>query len=363
MQRILRPLHLIALVALAAVLLAACGGDDADSGTDVNTLLEETFSGEKKVEKGRVQLALELNAQGAGTEQLQGPVKVNLGGPFESQGKGKVPKFDVDFSFEGAGQSIKAGVASTGDKAFVNFNGQEYAVSDEVFQQFRTGYEQAQQKATEGGNENPSFQTLGIDPRKWLTDPKNAGEAKVGDTDTIRITGGVDVGKLLDDVNNALQKAGELGLQGQAQLPTKLTDEQKKQVTDAVEDLKVEIFTGKDDKILRRMIVDLAVVAPEGTQGGGSADMKLDLQLLDLGESQDIEAPADAKPFEELVNSLGGGGGLGGLLGGGAGGGSGGGSGSGGGASSEDLEKYTQCVEDAGQDLEKAQQCAELLTP
>ena len=52
-----------------------------------------------------------------------------------------------------------------------------------------------------------SFASLGMDPRKWLTDPKNEGEAKVGDDDTIKITGGVDVAKLLDDVNTALGKA------------------------------------------------------------------------------------------------------------------------------------------------------------
>ena len=50
-----------------------------------------------------------------------------------------------------------------------------------------------------------------MDPRKWLTDPRNAGEAKVGDADTIKITGGVDVDALLDDVNTALGKAASSG--------------------------------------------------------------------------------------------------------------------------------------------------------
>ncbi len=45
-----------------------------------------------------------------------------------------------------------------------------------------------------------------MDPRKWLTDPKIDGDAKVGDDDTTKISGGVDVGKLLDDVNNALEQ-------------------------------------------------------------------------------------------------------------------------------------------------------------
>ena len=53
--------------------------------------------------------------------------------------------------------------------------------------------------------------------------PKNEGEAKVGDADTIKITGGVDVAKLLDDVNTALEKASSLGVSGQG-VPEKLTE-------------------------------------------------------------------------------------------------------------------------------------------
>jgi len=60
-------------------------------------------------------------------------------------------------------------------------------------------------------------------------------------------------------------------------------------------------------------------------------------------------------------------GGLGGLGGGGGSGGSGGSSGSGSsgssGNSSKNLEEYTKCIEDAGNDLEKAQKCAEILNP
>ena len=99
-------------------------------------------------------------------------------------------------------------MTSTGDKGFVSFNGTEYVVSDQIFQQFQAGYEQAGQA---GARQNQSLATLGIDPRKWLTNAKNAGEAKVGDTDTIKITGDVDVPKLLDDVNTALAKLRSLG--------------------------------------------------------------------------------------------------------------------------------------------------------
>ena len=47
MQRILRTL--LCLMALLAVTgLVACGGDEASSSTDVDKLLDETFSRDKK---------------------------------------------------------------------------------------------------------------------------------------------------------------------------------------------------------------------------------------------------------------------------------------------------------------------------
>ena len=216
----------------------------------------------------------------------------------------------------------------------MNFQGTDYAVSNQVFQQFKAGYEQAQKQSAEK-NDQQSLATLGIDPRRWLTDAKNAGEAKVGDTDTIKITGGVDVNKLLDDVNTALEKARNLGVEGSDSLPEKLTDQQKQQAADAIKDLSVEIYTGKDDTTLRRMLVDMGVEADEGGQKTAGT-LTLDFQLLDLNEDQSIEAPSDAKPFDQLLGQLGG---LG--LGGAGGSGSGsGGSGSGGGAAAEVLKKY-----------------------
>lgn len=354
----LRPrLLFLVLAALLTALVAGCGGDDpsADADTSVDQVLEDTFSGEKQVDSGKLDLSLKIDVQG-GSSELQGPISLRLSGPFQTEGEGKLPQFDMDAAFEGAGQNLAAGVTSTGEKAFVNFQGTDYVVSDQVFRQFKAGYEQAQKQSADKGNQQ-SLATLGIDPRRWLTDPKNEGEAKVGDTDTIKITGGVDVGKLLDDVNTALDKARSLGVEGSDQLPEKLTDRQKQQAADAIEDLAVEIYTGKDDTTLRRMLVRMDIAADEGGQET-SGTLTLDFQLLELNEDQSIEEPSDAKPFDELLGQLGGLGlgGEGGAAGGGAGAGSGG-------ASAEDLKKYSDCVTEAGSDTAKAQKCAELLAP
>jgi hypothetical protein len=346
-------LVLVALLGLA--LVAGCGGDDkaASSSTDVNDLLKDTFSGEKKIDSGKLNLTVRIDAQGGSAPT--GPISIGLAGAFQKQGDGKLPLLDLDATVEGAGQNIKAGVVSTGDKGFVEYNGTAYAVTDAIFAEFKKGYEQAMAEANK--QEGQSLATLGIDPRRWLTNPRNAGEAKVGDDDAIRITGDVDINKLLDDVNTAIAKARSLGVQGSQQLPEKLTDEQKKQVADAIDKLAVEIYTGKDDHILRRMVVDLGIKAPAGSSGTPeSAAVKVDFQLTDVNKDQSISAPADPKPFDQLLGQLG----ALGLGGSSASGSSGSGSG---GASTGNLEKYTQCVEDAGSDAAKARKCADLLTP
>ncbi len=353
----LRPLLPLLFAVLALGLLAGCGsGDDqaADSSTDVDQLLKDTFSGKKDIKSGKLDLAVNVDSGGQS-------FAVKVAGPFESQGSGKLPKLDIDASLEGSGQNIQAGVTSTGDKGFVSYGGNDYEVPAQVFQQFKAGYEQSAKQAGDK-NGNQSLSSLGIDPSKWLTNAKNEGNAKVGDTDTIKITGDVDVSKLLDDVNNALQKIRSLGGAEAAQLPEQLSAGDKQQAEDAIKDLNVEIYTGTEDKILRRFLVTMKLAVPnKASAGTQSADIKLDFQLQDLNEGQDISAPENTKPFSDLMSKLQGLG-LGGL---GAIGGTGSSSSGGGssGTSQENLQKYSECIQKSNGDTSKMQKCADLLTP
>lgn len=343
-------LFLLAILAAAALGVAACGGSDeggeATASTDVDSLLEQTFSGKKKVDSGKLDMKVTIDAQG-GSSGLNGPVNITLRGPFEVQDAGRLPKFKLDASFSGAGQDIRAGATSTGEKGYVNFQNTDYVLSPQVFQQFKAGYEQAQKQNADAKQQN--LASLGIDPRKWLTGAKNAGEAKVGDQDTIKITGGVDVPKLLDDINVALEKAASLGVGGAGQTPQKLTEDQKRQAVQAIKDPRVEIYTGKEDKILRRLVVTMGVQDASTT-----GKFAMDISLTGLNESQDIPEPSNAKPFDQLLGQLGG-------LGIGAGGTTQPADPSSGAGSQENLEQYSKCLTDAGSDVEQARKCADLL--
>jgi hypothetical protein len=224
-----------------------------------------------------------------------------------------------------------------------------------MLDQFKAGFEEAQKQATakQQGQQQQSLSSLGLDPRTWLTNARNAGEKKVGDEDTIEITGGVNVNALLDDLDQLLSKANSLSATSGASIPQHLTAQEREQVTEAIKDPRVEIYTGKEDRILRRLVVHVTVAPPKESQ---SATIGLDLSLTHVNDSPDIPEPSNAKPLQDLMSQLGG---LGAL----AGAGSSGSSGSGSSISSEKLKKYTDCVTAAGSNASKAQDCAKLLTP
>ena len=121
----------------------------------------------------------------------------------------------------------------------------------------------------------------------------------------------------------------------------------------------MQIYTGKDDSILRRMVVALGIVAPEGSSSptgpptsGSTSRSPASMRI------RRSPSPPTPKPFDQLLSQLGGLG-LGGL-----GGGSGcraPASGSRRRATTPNLEKYSKCVTDAGCDTTKARKCADLL--
>ena len=142
----------------------------------------------------------------------------------------------------------------------------------------------------------------------------------------------------------------------------RLTPAQKQRVVDAIRRPRLDIYTGKADKILRRLRIAVRIEVPADSraQAGGltAADVVLDFAIADLNRPQRISAPTDVRPVTELTarlqalsaviqQALGG-------LGGGS-------PGRGGGASAGKAQSYNDCVQAAGADQAKARQCAELL--
>lgn len=361
----------LALALTASVAIAACGGDDGGGDEDPTEVLEATFSTEQEpVDSGVFDVTVDLAAEGGDND---GTFKASFGGPFQGGGEG-VPSFDVDaeIDLDSSVQDISgtAGLTSTGDAAFVSFMEENYEVPAEAFSQFAATFTQLQsqtgaQNAEQGGN---LLSSIGVDPTNWLTNTSNEGDEDVDGTETVHISGDADVPKLVEDIQTIAENAPQAAQQVS---PAEL--DQLDQLADVIDSAEFDIYSGKDDNVLRKLEASVDLTPPADSAGEGTPDdVTLDfaLTLSELNEPQEIAAPADPQPLQGLFDQLGVDpsalGGLGGALGAAGGGAAGGASGAppAGGSptppSAGSADAYLQCLQQA-QGADALAECEALL--
>jgi hypothetical protein len=350
---------LLALLVACAALVAACGSGGGSSDS-VDSILKQTFDAGKSISSGRV--SVDFNADLKGVKDIDGPVGLKLSGPFESDGARKLPKFDLNLTVRASGSSFTAGATSTGTQGFVKFGGTIYSIPANIYELFKQGYEQATPTSSKG--KGTTFDSLGVHPRSWLKNAKKVGTEDVGGAKTTHITAAIDVGKFVDDLNQIVKKADSLGL-GAGGKSGGITGIEKLELVRSVKSSAVDVYSGEEDRILRRLKVvlniDVPVEARSQVGGLSTGRVQLDIVLADVNKDQTISAPAgETRPLSELLSRFG----LEGLVA-GEGRGSSGSSSSGSSSSpapaSGASKKYLDCLQKAGQDLEKVQQCAEAL--
>jgi hypothetical protein len=374
---------LAALLALACMLVAACG---SSSPSNPNTLLKQTFSGTHKISSGDLRLRLTITPSGSST--LRGPITLEFGGPFQSRGKGKLPQSNFSISVSALGKSATLGIISTGTSGYVSLDGQSYQLPQATFQRLESNFAQVASPSGSGSGKSALSQ-FGIQPLNWLMNPAIVGSESVGGASTTHIRAGVNVPALVSGFSQFLQKASALGVTGTAKYPSGLAPSTQSHIASEIQNPSFDVWTGNDDKTMRRLQVGLTIPVSGQTSSelGGitSATVGLSIQYLNLNQPQTIAAPTSTQPYsqfqakiESFIQALTGGsatgsGSLGSALGGTTGsttpgsttpGSTSTGStstGSTSAGSTASVDKYSQCIQAAGSDVGKMQQCASLL--
>jgi hypothetical protein len=349
------------LLLVAVCLLAACGGDDDTDS--VEDLLDRAFSEEIR------SADLRLEAEVALTGLLDEPVRIEAEGPFRSN-EDKLPAADIELRIgsDGGGQTVTSGVLTTGDRAFVKFQDVYYEQPPERVREAN----EAIGRNSDGSNSQP-LSELGLDPRSWLGEAEQEGDAEVAGVETRHVSGTLDVESLMRNLNRFVERSGSAlgGAAGQA-APPRLSDADIRELSEAVEDPSFDIYVGKEDDIIRRVSGRVEFEIPKRSRAGlGGLDggsIVFSVEFRDVNGDQEVEAPAKARPLSDLTDSLGAGGLPGGLGGqgtepdptgppdmpsGGAGDGS---------SDPEAFRRYAECLDKAQpEDTEELQRCAELL--
>jgi hypothetical protein len=294
----MRTLTVLSFALLAALLIAACGGGGNDE--DPQQVLHETFSNPTPIRSGTFDLDLRIESSGGETP---GKLEAKLGGKFESRGPDQLPVFDFDVSLHGEGgaQSFSGngGLTSTGDQAFIKFQGTEYAVPQALYDEFVTTYSQLQNQSKSQSDQGAGLlQALGIDISSWLTDLNNDGTEDVEGTKTIHISGKADVPQIIDGVKKLAQRAGAAA--------GNVNPAEFDRLNDTIKSGDIDVNSGEDDKLLRRLQLDFDLKPPPGTPGApDSVTFFLQLNLADVNKPQTIQAPASSQPLQTLLDRLG----------------------------------------------------------
>ena len=274
----------VAALALAAVSLAACGG----SGGDAEDVLAETADNLEEIESGTLAMRLVVTPKGEDAET----VGFELRGPFSLEGPGEFPVARIEYTQIRGSERGTVTVVSTGRKAFVEVDGQAYELPPEQATQLRQAGRELEQG--EGLGE------LGVDD--WIVDPELSDGGEVGGTETDRISAELDVSAAALDLVELGRGLAQGSLDG-------LSEADRRTIERATRSAKLELFTGKDDRLLRRLDldVDLGFDVPGDLRAalGRLVGARIDFELTvdDPNEPVEVAEPEDVLPYTELPSS------------------------------------------------------------
>jgi hypothetical protein len=360
-----RPLAAVLLLC-CALAVASCGGEGSNK-EDVQDLLDRAFR--QEIRSGELKVDAQIQVKG-GTRSTDRPVHIRATGPFHGN-NGKLPSVDLELEIgSDGGQTVQTGFLTTGDRAFVRFQDVNYEEPASVVRKANDSLRRSRGRRS-------SLSSLGLDPRSWLADAKEKGEEKVAGVNVEHVSGTLDVGAVMSDLNEFIKRSGSAigGATGEAK-PKPLTGPDIDKITRIVKNPTFDVYVGKDDEIVRRVSGRVEVTVPkrdrvgDGGLEGGSLEFSIEFRKVNT--PQKIVAPAKARPLAELTRSLGASalGDLG-QLGGGSGS-----NGDGGGGDSQSppasttpddaqgFKEYADCLEKAKPgDTTALQSCALLLPP
>jgi hypothetical protein len=245
-------LRLLSLVLIG--LLAGCGG-----GSEPGDAVTETAKRLGEIRSGELSFRAVLSPDGGE------PVGLELAGPFSIERDGLAVTEMRSTRIIG-GERVEATVISTGERAWVKTAGQTQELSGEQAEALEI-------RAGKGG-----LAGIELDLDAWIKDAKS----EEGPGATEKITGSLDVAAALDDLARAAKQ----------ELPADV----RERLVDAVRKSSVELVTGKEDRLLRRLRVRATIDVPQDLEAligtAGLATLELDADLAKINQPVEVQPPA-----------------------------------------------------------------------
>jgi hypothetical protein len=271
----------LAPLALAAVALAACGGD----GGSAEDVLAETADNLEEIQSGRLTMRLVVTPKGEDAETTG----FELRGPFSLAGPGDLPIARIEYTQMRGSARGAVTVVSTGRNAYIEVDGQAYELPPEQSDELRA--------AGEDLEEGKGLGELGLDD--WIEDPKLSDGGVVAGVETDRIDADLDVASAAHDLVEVARGLAQGSLED-------LSDADEQTIERATRSAKLQLFTGEEDRLLRRLdiAVDLGFKVPSELRNalGNLIGARIDFQLRieEPNRPVTVDEPEGALPYSEL---------------------------------------------------------------
>jgi hypothetical protein len=267
--------QLTGLLAAAALVWVGCGG-----GASANEALSETADNLGKIRSG--DLSLRLAVEATGGEQ----VGFELEGPFAFSEREQLPVAEIDVTQIAGDERTTITFLSTGEAAYVR-------IGEETFELPRA---QTERLRGVGGEPESGGGLAALRIEDWFGDAELSDGGEVGGAETDRVSAKLDVVSAANDLLELARAFG--GIDAQA-----LEGASAEQLERAVDSASIDVFTGEEDRLLRRLVIDARLGAdlpPELEEAAGAfggARFALELGIADPNRPVSVEEPEDAQPY------------------------------------------------------------------
>ncbi len=262
-----------ASLSVLVALLAGCGG----SG-EANQVLSDAAGNLGKLRSGDLTLRLVVSPR----EGTKGRIGFELRGPFALR-PGTLPVAKIAYTQIAGAHEATATFISTGAKAFAVVNGKAYELPASSTNAIR--------QAGGGPGGSNTFGQLRID--NWVKHPVVGDGGRVGGTPTNRVSGDLDI---VAAANGLLDLVRQLGRAA----PT-IEGDQAKQLENAVKSSSFELWSGRGDHLLRRLLlkVDLGLEVPQSLRRvlGDVVGAKIDFELAISNPNKPVSVAPPTNPL------------------------------------------------------------------
>ena len=265
-----------------ALVLAGCGGGDA------HDVLGETAGNLGKIRSGTLHFELVVDPRAAGARN---PFGFKLDGPFALGRGNSLPVLRVAYTQIANGTSATVTIVSTGRKAYVETGGKTYELGPSQTEQLRTAGAQA--RAAGGLAQFPV--------ESWIEDAELSDGGEVGGAETDKISARVDVVAAANDLLDLARAFGR-------DVPA-VRGREAKRLADSVRSSSFELHTGKDDRLLRRLAIDVdfGLDVPQGLRAAlgdlVGAKVRFRLGVDDPNRPVSVPEPQNALPPSALPSA------------------------------------------------------------